>query len=78
MAGCRARVSKRPAVDRNKLPLIPAIRQRKCGNAPGGGAHLTLLGEEVLARYRRMQDASAQAIADDLAALKRVMRKAHD
>ncbi len=55
-------------------PLVEAVK----GGKSGGGAHLTPLGEEVLARYRRMQGASAHAIADDLAALKRVMRKAHD
>jgi molybdate transport system regulatory protein len=54
--------------------LVKAVK----GGKSGGGAHLTPLGEEVLARYRSMQDASAQAIAADLAALKRVMRKAHD
>jgi molybdenum-dependent DNA-binding transcriptional regulator ModE len=37
---------------------------------------LTRLGEEVLVRYRRMQTAMARALADDMAALKRVMRKA--
>lgn len=48
------------------------------GGKSGGGAHLTALGEDVLVRYRRMQAATEQVIADDLAALKRAMRKAHD
>jgi molybdate transport system regulatory protein len=55
-------------------PLVEAVK----GGKTGGGAHLTQLGEEALARYRRMQAASEAVIADDLAALKRVMRKAQD
>jgi len=53
-------------------PLVEAVK----GGKSGGGAHLTRLGEDVLARYRRMQTAMAQAIGADMAALKRVMRKA--
>jgi molybdate transport system regulatory protein len=55
-------------------PLVEAVK----GGKAGGGAHLTPLGEEVLARYRRMQAATEAAIADDIAALKRAMRKPHD
>ena len=55
-------------------PLIEAVK----GGKSGGGAHLTPLGEEVLARFRRMQAATDKVIADDMAALKRAMRKAHD
>jgi molybdate transport system regulatory protein len=55
-------------------PLVEAAK----GGRSGGGAHLTPLGEDVLTRYRRMQGATEQVIAEDLAALKRVMRKAHD
>jgi molybdate transport system regulatory protein len=51
-------------------PLVEAAK----GGKWGGGARLTKLGEEVLARYRRMQTATGRAIADDLAALKRAMR----
>jgi molybdate transport system regulatory protein len=53
-------------------PLVAAVK----GGKSGGGAHLTALGDEVLDRFRRMQASSALAIAGDLAALKRVMRKA--
>ncbi len=53
-------------------PLVETVK----GGKAGGGAHLTQLGQEVLARYRRMQTAMARALADDMAALKRVMRKA--
>jgi molybdate transport system regulatory protein len=52
-------------------PLVEALK----GGKSGGGARLTPLGEEVLARYRRMQAASEAAIKSDLAALKRKMRK---
>jgi molybdate transport system regulatory protein len=53
-------------------PLVAAAK----GGERGGGAHLTPLGEDVLRRFRRMQASSARATANDLAALKRVMRKA--
>ena len=53
-------------------PLVEAVK----GGKSGGGANLTQLGEDVLTRYRRMQTATEEVIADDLAALKRVMRKA--
>ena len=54
-------------------PLVEAIK----GGKTGGGARLTPLGEDVLARYRRMESATGRAVSHDLAALKRVMRKAH-
>ncbi|HXG78187.1 MAG TPA: LysR family transcriptional regulator [Methyloceanibacter sp.] len=53
-------------------PLVEAAK----GGKSGGGAALTPLGQQVLARYRRMQKATGRAIAADLAALRRVMRKA--
>jgi len=52
----------------------PVVEAAKGGKA-GGGARLTPLGEEVLQRYRGMQAASDGAIAADLTALKRSMRK---
>jgi len=52
-------------------PLVEAAK----GGKAGGGARLTPLGEDVLARYRRMQAATEAAIEDDLAALNRAMRK---
>ena len=39
-----------------------------------GGTRLTLLGEELMRRYRRIETAAAQANADDLAALMRLLR----
>lgn len=52
-------------------PLVEAAK----GGKAGGGARLTPLGEDVLARYRRMQKLTDRAIATDFAALKRAMRK---
>ena len=53
-------------------PLVAAAK----GGKRGGGARLTPLGEDVLRRFRRMQASSSRAIAKDLVALKRLMRKA--
>jgi molybdate transport system regulatory protein len=46
-------------------PLVETSR----GGAGQGGAHLTALGAEVLARYRDMQRKADAAIADEVAAL---------
>ncbi len=47
-------------------PLVETAR----GGAAQGGAHLTPIGEEVLARYRSMQRLAETAIADDVVALR--------
>lgn len=47
-------------------PLVETSR----GGSGQGGASLTDAGQEVLARYRAMQDKAAQAIADELAAIR--------
>lgn len=47
-------------------PLVETAR----GGAAQGGAFLTPLGEEVLARYRAMQKATEAAIAADVAVLR--------
>ncbi|WP_449394142.1 winged helix-turn-helix domain-containing protein [Devosia riboflavina] len=47
-------------------PLVETAR----GGAAQGGALLTPLGEDVLARYRAMQRATELAIAEDVAALR--------
>lgn len=49
-------------------PLVETAR----GGAAQGGALLTPLGEEVLARYRAMERATEAAIANDVAALREV------
>ena len=43
------------------------------GGARGGGAVVTELGQEVLARYRRMQKKAAASIAADLGHLRSLM-----
>ena len=45
------------------------------GGKRGGGASLTKLGEEVLARYRRMERATMKVVASDLAALRRAVAR---
>lgn len=47
-------------------PLVVSSR----GGAGQGGASLTPVGQEVLARYRAMEAKAQSAIADDLAALR--------
>lgn len=49
-----------------RRPLVEASK----GGRTGGGARLTGLGHEVLARYRRMEALTAQAIEPELAALR--------
>lgn len=56
----------------NKLfrhPLVERVR----GGGTGGGAALTALGEEVLARYTRMEQACRDATRADWAALVRLL-----
>jgi molybdate transport system regulatory protein len=53
-----------------RRPLVASAK----GGASRGGAVLTSLGEEVLARYRRMEARATQAAAVDLAALRRSAR----
>ncbi len=53
----------------NKMFKTPLVTKTKGGKGGGGGAELTKLGGEVLARYRNMEKRTARAIAADLAAL---------
>lgn len=48
------------------------------GGARGGGAAVTELGQEVLARYRRMQKKAAASIASELRQLQALMRPADE
>ncbi|MBO9590081.1 winged helix-turn-helix domain-containing protein [Devosia sp.] len=50
-------------------PLVETAR----GGAAQGGASLTPLGEDVLARYRAMEKATEAAIANDVKALRAVV-----
>lgn len=50
-------------------PLVETSR----GGVAQGGAVLTALGEAVLSRYRHMEAATRDAIADDLAELQKLI-----
>lgn len=54
-------------------PVVEAVT----GGARGGGAALTRVGEEVLGRYRSMEQSCRDAIAADLQALKALVRRNH-
>lgn len=58
------------AEELNRVFRDPLIEASK-GGSGGGGAQLTALGRQVLARYRRIEAACEQAAATDLAALQR-------
>ena len=49
-----------------KSPLVEASK----GGRAGGGARLTELGHEVLARYRRMEALTEAAVEPEMAALR--------
>lgn len=49
----------------NNMFVSPVIETRH-GGARGGGADLTEFGKALLARFRAMEQASAEAISDDL------------
>jgi molybdate transport system regulatory protein len=52
-------------------PLVSVLR----GGQSGGGATLTTMGEEVLTRYRRMEEACHAATQPDWQALQNLLRK---
>lgn len=53
-------------------PLVETAR----GGAAQGGATVTAAGQDILRRYRHMQEATRLAIADDVAAITRAHREA--
>jgi len=55
-------------------PLVETAR----GGTRGGGARITPLGEDILARYRRMEARAAEAIRDDLDAMRPLLRNDGD
>ena len=77
-AGRRMHMSYRRAwqlIDALNTDFGTPVVETLTGGKGGGGAQLTALGEEVLARYRRIETACADAIAAEVAALrKRVVR----
>src|SRR5438105_2780467 len=52
-------------------PLVKA----EAGGKRGGGARLTRSGQEVIRRYRRVEELAARAGRDDLRAMVRLLRK---
>ncbi|HVJ62521.1 MAG TPA: LysR family transcriptional regulator [Tahibacter sp.] len=77
-AGRRMRMSYRRAwqlIDALNTDFGAPVVETLTGGKGGGGAQLTPLGDEVLTRYRRIEAACADAIASDVAALrKRLVR----
>jgi len=61
-------------VDMMNRCFVSPVVSAEVGGPRGGGTRLTLLGEELTRRYRRIETAAAQANADDLAALMRLLR----
>ncbi|MGH6944839.1 MAG: winged helix-turn-helix domain-containing protein [Geminicoccaceae bacterium] len=51
----------------------PLVETAKGGSGGGGSARLTPLGREVLDRYRRMERLTSDAIAGEMAALRKVL-----
>ncbi len=49
----------------NQCFLMPLVETAK-GGAGGGGAYITPLGEDVLHRYRFMEQKAAQSIATEM------------
>lgn len=56
----------------NRCFRSPVVEAAK-GGSRGGGARLTPLGAEVLARYRRMESKAERAIAGEVTLLRRRM-----
>lgn len=52
-----------------KRPVVAAAK----GGRSGGGAVLTPLGAEVLARYRRMERLAAKAVRSEMAKLRKAL-----
>jgi molybdate transport system regulatory protein len=79
-AGRRLGMSYRRAwmlVDELNRHLGAAVVEAVTGGAKGGGAALTRVGDEVLGRYRNMEQSCRAAIADDMQALKSLVRRNH-
>ena len=79
-AGRRLGMSYRRAwmlVDELNRHLGAAVVEAVTGGAKGGGAALTRVGDEVLGRYRNMEQSCRAASADDMQALKSLVRRNH-
>ena len=73
-AGRRMKMSYRRAWDlvdaMNQHFATPVVETSK-GGAGGGGAKLTAMGEEVIERYRRIQQQAAESVDAEVRALHR-------
>lgn len=77
-AGRRLGMSYRRAwllVDELNRHLGAPVVDASTGGAKGGGAQLTRTGDEVLTRYRHMEEVCRDAVAVDLAALKQLIKR---
>lgn len=54
-----------------RAPLVEAAK----GGRAGGGARLTALGRDVLARYKTMEAHAERALAREMAAFRRLLRR---
>ncbi|MFZ7096135.1 winged helix-turn-helix domain-containing protein [Luteimonas dalianensis] len=76
-AGRRMKMSYRRAWDlidaMNRHFDTPVVETSK-GGAGGGGARLTAMGEEVVERYRRIQQQAAEALDAEVRTLHRRLR----
>jgi molybdate transport system regulatory protein len=61
-------------VDSLNQAFATPVVERITGGLRGGGATLTAFGEELLSRYRRLQDEAAELALDELAKLERHAR----
>lgn len=52
--------------DMNRMFLEPVVESQR-GGQKGGGAALTPFGDELLARFRKMEQVMKATLADDLA-----------
>jgi molybdate transport system regulatory protein len=55
-------------------PLVETAR----GGTRGGGARVTAMGQDVLARYRHMERTAAEAVRDELAEMRPLLRQNGD
>lgn len=55
-------------------PLV----ERETGGRGGGGAKITALGREALARYRAIETKASEAVSDEMAAFNALLEKSED
>ena len=62
-------------VDAMNADFSGPLVERSRGGPGGGGATLTPLGQDALARYRALEDKAAEALKDDLADFQKLLKK---